>query len=80
MPTTSERIKSFFHFSVLFLFAMSIGFYFWFYIKPKIVFAGCSEVAANATIAKKRQELVIDADTTYEEVLQDCLTSAENKD
>lgn len=70
----SRRTK--FNFIILFIFVATLGIYFWNTVRPKIVFASCSEIAINASQLQARNGFSINSDHLYDEALNECLYKA----
>ena len=65
--------KSRLYLIIYILFAALIGYIFWYYVRPKILLATCSDAAVQASNVYARTNLPTDNTDNYENVLDECL-------
>lgn len=65
--------KSKIHFIILFIAAYTIGFFFWNYLRPKILISSCSDIAFKSSQIQARISVSVDTDNNYKNLFDDCL-------
>lgn len=72
MPNKAKTVINFF---ILIIFALIIGWYFWYHVRPKIIYAGCTDVAATTINFEQRFNLNYEQITEFENIREECITS-----
>lgn len=61
---------------VLINFVVLLGWYFWTNVRPKLIYAACSDVAHKTSLASNRYNLNVDSDQKFVQERDNCLNSA----
>jgi len=65
--------KSKLYLLIYLLFAVGVGLIFWFYFRPKVLMASCSEAASQTSFIYARTTLATDNPQDYKNILDECL-------